>query len=80
MPEMDGFTVLDSIRRDASLEEIPVIIITSQDLNRDGRVKIKAGTAEYLQKGTFSADDLIDIVRRTRTLKPSEGSYEHNTP
>ncbi len=78
MPEMDGFTVLDSIRHDESLADVPVILITSQDLDRNSREKIKAGSAEYLQKGTFTADDLMNIVRKTRAAAPHEGHNGKN--
>ncbi len=78
MPEMDGFAVLDSLRGDEALSDIPVIIITSQELNVENRGKIRAGAAEYLQKGSFTADDLMYIVRKTRAAKLSEGHHEHS--
>ena len=36
MPEMDGFEVLERMRREDAWRAIPVIIVTAKDLTRDG--------------------------------------------
>ncbi len=45
MPEMDGSELLDSIKSDADLESIPVVMITSS--------KNEAMEAELLEKGAL---------------------------
>jgi len=50
MPEMDGYTVLESLKKDGSLRDIPVIVISALD-ELDSIVRcIKMGAEDYLLK------------------------------
>jgi adenylate cyclase len=50
MPELDGFAVLDSVKADPRLREIPVIMISALD-EMDSVVRcIEAGADDYLSK------------------------------
>ena len=50
MPELDGFAVLDSVKADPRLREIPVIMISALD-EMDSVVRcIEAGADDYLPK------------------------------
>ena len=50
MPEMDGFQVLEQIRRDHALRNIPVIMISANDDIETVVRCIEAGAEDYLQK------------------------------
>jgi adenylate cyclase len=50
MPEMDGFQVLEQIRRDHALRNIPVIMISAIDEIETVVRCIEAGAEDYLQK------------------------------
>ncbi len=50
MPEMDGFTVLQQLKRDPQLRHIPVIIISAIDEIDDVVRCIEAGAEDYLTK------------------------------
>ena len=44
MPEMDGFEVVAALQKDAGWRDIPVIVITSLDLNAKDRERLNSGS------------------------------------
>jgi signal transduction histidine kinase/DNA-binding response OmpR family regulator/ligand-binding sensor domain-containing protein len=72
MPEMDGFSLLRSIKSNANISDIPVILLTSKS-EVDNRLEgLKRGADAYLSK-PFNMDELhilIDnLVGNVRRLK-----------
>ena len=50
MPRMDGLEFLQIIKNDSKLREIPVIVLTSSNLNVDIKKSYQNGVAGYLVK------------------------------
>ena len=50
MPEMDGFEVVAALQKDAGWRDIPVIVITSLDLNAKDRERLNSGVQSVLVK------------------------------
>ena len=63
MPEMDGFEVLERMRREDAWRAIPVIIVTAKDLTRAEVDRLNGQVVKVLQKGTYRRRDLLDDVR-----------------
>ena len=64
MPKMDGFDVLEKIKKDESLKAIPVIMLTNLSEVEDvGRAK-KLGAEEYIIKSHFLPSEVVDVVRK----------------
>jgi CheY-like chemotaxis protein len=63
MPEMDGFEVLERMRREDAWRAVPVIIVTAKDLTREEVDRLNGRVAKVLQKGTYRRRDLLDDVR-----------------
>jgi signal transduction histidine kinase/DNA-binding response OmpR family regulator/HAMP domain-containing protein len=63
MPEMDGFEVLERMRREEAWRAIPVIIVTAKDLTREEVDRLNGKVVKVLQKGTYRRRDLLDDVR-----------------
>lgn len=61
MPGMDGFSVLESLKRDSSTADIPFIFITAMAGREDQRRGMCEGADDYLTK-PFSAEELIAAV------------------
>jgi len=59
MPDMDGFAVLDELKADETLKDLPVIVITAKDLNSQDRQRLHGQIQMLLQKGSFMDDDLL---------------------
>jgi signal transduction histidine kinase/DNA-binding response OmpR family regulator len=63
MPEMDGFEVLERMRRQDAWRAIPVIVVTAKDLTREEVDRLNGQVVKVLQKGTYRRRDLLDDVR-----------------
>ena len=74
MPELDGFGVLDAIRTDESLRNIPVVVLTGQVLTNEDMARLNQGVAAVLQKGIFSVGETMDHVESALSRAPRLGS------
>ena len=71
MPEMDGFQVVAALQKEADWRDIPVIVITSLDLDAKDRERLNAGVQSVLVKETFRPADLVERIRRLVHSKPT---------
>jgi threonine synthase len=66
MPGMDGFEVLDAIKADKQVSDIPIIVITAKELTSAERERLKGQTERLMEKGSFTDEELLEeILRRT---------------
>lgn len=64
MPGMDGFTLIERLRADAALRDIPAILVTSR-ASADDRERGKAvGAQDYIVKSEFDQAAFLAGVRR----------------
>lgn len=59
---MNGFDVLEVLKRDPDLKDIPVIMSTN--LNTEEIVAKNIGASDYLVKANTSLDDVIKKIRQ----------------
>jgi len=64
MPNMTGFELTRAIKADATLTQIPVIIVTSLERDEEKAEGIDAGADAYITKSVFNQDTLLDTVER----------------
>jgi CheY-like chemotaxis protein len=62
MPGVDGFEVLEAMRREEAWRDIPVIIITAKDLGREDLARLNGRAERVFQKGAYNRTELIGIV------------------
>ncbi len=62
MPDMDGFAVIDHLKADPRLRDIPVIVITAKELNLKDRQRLQGQIQMLLQKGSFMDEDLLQEI------------------
>ena len=74
MPEMDGFAVVAALHEDAGWRDIPVIVITSLDLDAKDRARLNSGVQSVLVKETFRPADLVEHIRRLVGTGPAVAS------
>jgi len=63
MPRMDGFEALELLKVNPVTASIPVIMLTSRDMNYDITLAVEQGVSGYITK-PVTPDDLLDSVRR----------------
>jgi two-component system, chemotaxis family, sensor kinase CheA len=64
MPELDGFELTATMRKDPHLSEIPVILVTSLDSRSDRERGIDVGANAYIVKSAFEQDSLLSTIER----------------
>ena len=63
MPEMDGETLLASLRADTMTAHLPVIFLTASADRAERDAKLQLGASEYLVK-PLDLQQLLAVVRR----------------
>jgi two-component system chemotaxis sensor kinase CheA len=64
MPQMDGFALTETIRGSNRHGELPVILLTAQETDRDKARGLSAGANAYLLKSAFDQRDLLAAIRQ----------------
>ncbi len=64
MPRMDGFALLERMKRERSLAEIPVVLVTSRDRQEDQQRGLDLGANAYIVKRKFDHQELLNTVRQ----------------
>ncbi len=62
MPDMDGFAVLESLRSNAELRDIPIIVISAKTLSPDEQQKLASGIHALLGKSSFERTQFLSII------------------
>jgi CheY-like chemotaxis protein/two-component sensor histidine kinase len=65
MAEMNGFEFLRQVRPHPEWSKIPVVVVSSLDLNTEARDVLKGQVERIFQKGRFSREDLLREVRES---------------
>ncbi len=62
MPEMDGFTAMQEIRKDARFAKLPIIAVTAKAMKDDQDRCLRSGANDYLAK-PIDLDRLFSLIR-----------------
>jgi chemosensory pili system protein ChpA (sensor histidine kinase/response regulator) len=70
MPRMDGYELLGTIRAQAGLKQLPVVVITSRAAEKHRRKAMDLGASAYVTK-PYQDESLIDVIRHlSRSATP----------
>jgi two-component system chemotaxis sensor kinase CheA len=64
MPRLDGFGLLEAIKKDKNLLDIPVILVTSLERREDQERGLGLGADAYIVKRKFDQADLLSAIRQ----------------
>jgi len=64
MPGMDGFGIVEEMKADPALKEIPIIVITAKELSAIERDRLNGKIKGLLQKGSFMDSDLLTDIKQ----------------
>jgi CheY-like chemotaxis protein len=62
MPKMDGFELLDELRRRPDGQNIPVVVITAKDLTSEDRKRLNGAVERIIQKS--DRDEMLRQLTR----------------
>lgn len=60
MPDVDGFTVIETMKADKELHHIPIVVITAKELTARERARLEGQIEMLLPKGSTIDDGFID--------------------
>jgi CheY-like chemotaxis protein len=72
MPEVSGWEVLDRIRRDPRLAQIPIVICTAWAEQAAARMRELRQPHLWLLPKPFDADELIDTIGEALELRAAD--------
>jgi len=64
MPGLDGFSIVEAMKEESGLNDIPIIVITAKELSAIERQRLDGKIKALLQKGSFMDSDLLSDIRR----------------
>ena len=64
MPGLDGFTLLETLKADPGLRDIPVIIVTAGDLDEQQRRRLAQFSEAMLNKGVLGEAEFLGILEQ----------------
>lgn len=67
LPVMDGFTMLESMKKDSDVGTIPVILLTNLGQKNDVERGLALGAADYLIKAHFMPSEVVEKIKRLLT-------------
>jgi len=77
MPRKDGREALWEIRQDPEFRDLPIVVVTTSDSERDKEYCAELGVIDYITKpGSFT--ELIDLMQRIEGLCVSSSLDERN--
>lgn len=62
MPKLDGFAVLEALKANEQLQDIPVIVVTARTLTPYERRRLSGHVHTLLEKGSFLSDELLEDI------------------
>jgi len=68
LPDIDGFTVCQSLRKQPATADIPVIMLTVKDQAADTLAGLDAGADAYIPKDDFAQTNLLQALRDMRLI------------
>ncbi len=77
MPEMDGYTLLGTLKEDPECAAIPFIFLTGNTAKTEMRQGMQLGADDYLTK-PFTSDELITAIKTRLVRKKSLQEYYEN--
>jgi threonine synthase len=64
MPGLDGFAVVEAMKADRRLQNVPIIVITAKELSAIERERLDGKIKALLQKGSFMDSDLLSDIKQ----------------
>ncbi len=82
MPDMDGFEVIQQVKKNKKLRDIPIIVVTAKDLTDADLEFLHRSVDKIIRKSGLGGEDLIEEIRSIfhehDAAKKENGTHEEN--
>ena len=72
MPKVDGFDVVEELKKHAGSKDVPIIIATAKDLTEEDLLRLRGKVESIAQKGRFSKEELLRDIKRIEKARLEE--------
>jgi threonine synthase len=62
MPKLDGFGLVEELRRDPRTREIPIVVVSAKDISAEERKRLNGQIEAVYQKGSLQSRKFVDQV------------------
>lgn len=62
MPEVDGFAVIEEVKKDITTRDIPIIVVSAKDITADDKKRLNGNVEAFISKGFLNEDELMRQV------------------
>lgn len=62
MPDVDGFSVIDTMKADPVMSRIPIVVVTAKELTAKERARLSGQINLLLQKGSFIDEEFVESL------------------
>jgi CheY-like chemotaxis protein len=69
MPDVDGFSVVEQLRGDPLVDEVPIVVLTAKDMTQEDRERLAGHISYMARKGSVANAELVELVGRVATGK-----------
>ena len=76
MPEVNGFDVVEDLKRNELTAEIPIIVVTAKILSKKDRQILNGSVLRVMEKSEFNHGNFINEVRRVFKAKAKQSIFE----
>ncbi len=77
MPNVDGLSLLRSLRGSPEFRHIPLVIVTADDSGESTAQALREGAAGVIRK-PFQPEAIARLVRRKRSIAVAERPFDHD--
>lgn len=64
LPEIDGFEILQKLKKESKTSKIPVIILSNLGEKENVKKGLELGAVDYLIKANFNPNDILERVEK----------------
>ena len=74
MPEVNGFDVVEALKKDAATATMPIIIVTAKQMTAEDRTRLNGDIQKVIEKSEFNHGRFMGEVRRAMRFRLKEDS------